>query len=268
MRIHLMFWTYFKIKKIAFSWFLMLFLSMVSYATNALADIPLITDDTGTQGKGKSQIEIFGEYVYDKEEGVKTKETDLAATFTYGIIDQVDIALGVPYWFLHVEDDVSTESAKGISDLAIEAKWRFYENNGLSFALKPGLTLPTGNEDKAFGNGRPTYYLYFIASKEINSWVFLANLVYLRNDNKSGDRNNIWRASLASTFQIINNLKLVGDIGITTNPERSSSTPPAYILGGLIYSLKDNFDIGLGAKGGLTKPEADISVRGGITWRC
>ena len=76
-----MFWTYFKIKKIAFSWFLMLFLSMVSYATNALADIPLITDDTGTQGKGKSQIEIFGEYVYDKEEGVKTKETDLAATF-------------------------------------------------------------------------------------------------------------------------------------------------------------------------------------------
>jgi hypothetical protein len=179
----------------------------------------------------------------------------------------VDIALGVAYWFLHARDDVSTESANGISDLAIEAKWRFYENNGLSFALKPGFTLPTGNEDKALGNGRPTYYLYFIASKEINSWVFLANLVYLRNDNKSDDRNNIWRASLASTFQIIKNLKLVGDIGLATNPERSSSIPTAYILGGFSYSLKDNFDIGLGVKGGLTKPEADISVRGGITWR-
>ena len=80
----------------------MLFLSMVSYATNALADIPLITDDTGTQVKWKSQIEIFGEYVYDKEEGMETKENRPRATFTYGIIDQVDIALGVPYWFYAV----------------------------------------------------------------------------------------------------------------------------------------------------------------------
>ena len=42
---------------------------------------------------------------------------------------------------------------------------------------------------------------------------------------------------------------------------------PAYILGGFIYSVKENFDIGIGVKGGLTKPETDISVRGGITWR-
>jgi len=263
---NLIFRTYLKIKKVAFPLLPILFLS-ASYATNALAAIPLITDDTGTQGKGKFQIESFGEYDYDNKEGLTTKEADLVATFTYGIIDQVDIALGGLYRFSRGGSDESTETASGISDLAIEAKWRFYENNGLSFAIKPGFTLPTGNNDKDLGNGRPTYYCYFIASKEINSWVFLANLVYLRNDNKGDDRNNIWRASLASTFQIIKNLKLVGDIGVTTNPERSSSTPPVYILGGFIYSLRDNFEIGLGVKGGLTKSEADISVRGGITWR-
>ena len=63
------------------------------------------------------------------------------------------------------------------------------------------------------------------------------------------------------------NLKLVGDIGVETNPENSSNTPPAYLLGGAIYSLAENFDIGLGLKAGLTKPETDVAVRGGIAYR-
>jgi len=245
---------------------LTLFFTAVVIAVSSAAH-PLITDDTGTQGKGKFQIELFGEYGYDKEEGLTTKATDLAATFTYGIIDQVDIVLSVPYRFLRAGDDESTEKADGISDLAIEAKWRFYENKGLSFALKPGFTLPTGNEDRDLGNGRSTYYLYFITSKEIDPWSFHINLAYIRNENKGDDRNDIWHASLASTFEVIKNLKLVGDIGVETNPERSSTVCPAYILGGFIYSVKENYDIGIGVKGGLTKPETDISVRGGITWR-
>ena len=62
-------------------------------------------------------------------------------------------------------------------------------------------------------------------------------------------------------------LKLVGDFGFETNPDSTSTNPPVYILGGLIYSVSENLDIGLGVKGGLTKPETDIAVRGGITWR-
>jgi hypothetical protein len=51
------------------------------------------------------------------------------------------------------------------------------------------------------------------------------------------------------------------------NPDRSSSTHLAYILGGLIYSVRENIDIGFGVKGGLNKPETDLSVCGGITCR-
>lgn len=42
----------------------------VSYAAH-----PLITDDTGTQGKGKFQIEVNSEFAYDKEtvDGIATK---------------------------------------------------------------------------------------------------------------------------------------------------------------------------------------------------
>jgi hypothetical protein len=67
--------------------------------------------------------------------------------------------------------------------------------------------------------------------------------------------------------EVVKSLKLAGDIGVETNPDKSSNTPPAYVLGGLIYSVSENFDVGFGIKGGLTRPETDIAVRGGITGR-
>ena len=234
----------------------------ISYAA-----IPLVTDDTGTQGKGKFQLELFGEYAHDKQESVTNKDGAFSTTLTYGIADPVDIILTIPYQSWHSDDSGSKTNEGGLSDLAIETKWCFYEKEGLSFALKPGFTIPTGDDKKDLGNGKMTYYLYFITSKEVNPWSFHLNLAYIRNENKEDDRKDIWHASLASTIDVMKNLKLVGDIGVESNPERSSSNPPAYIIGGLIYSTIENFDIGLGLKGGLTKSEADIAVRGGITWR-
>ena len=143
----------------------------------------------------------------------------------------------------------------------------FFDKDGLSFAIKPGSTIPSGDYKKNLGSGKMTYYLYFITSKELNTWSFHLNLAYIRNENKQDYRKDIWHASLASTVEVIRKLKLVGDIGVESNSERSSSNPPSYILGGVIFSPRDNFDVGLGLKGGLTKSESDIAVRGGVTWR-
>jgi hypothetical protein len=43
---------------------------MLVYQAAAFAAHPLITDDAGTQGKGKFQIELNGEFTYDKEIGL------------------------------------------------------------------------------------------------------------------------------------------------------------------------------------------------------
>ncbi|MDA8238802.1 MAG: transporter [Nitrospiraceae bacterium] len=233
----------------------------------SFAAIPLITDDTGTQGKGKFQLELATEFGHDKDETITNKNSDFSATLTYGITDSVDVVLFVPYGSWRSDDSGSATRESGFSDLAIETKWRFYEKEGVSLALKPGFTVPTGDAEKDLGNGRMTYYLYFIASKEMNPWAFHLNLAYIRNNNTGNDRKDIWHASLASTVGVMKNLKLVGDIGLETNPESASSTPPAYVLGGAIYSASENFDIGLGLKAGLTNPETDVAVRGGIAYR-
>ena len=259
------------VKKSVLSFFAAFLFAIIS--TACFAAIPLITDDTGTQGTGKFQIEVLGEYSSDKEHvaenepWLESQQNGVGVAITYGVTDAVDVVFALPYQFMKIDQGSNTQKENGFTDSAVEAKWRFYEKYGFSLAVKPGITLPTGNENKGLGAGKSTYYLYLIGSKESGPWAFHSNVAYIRNENKNDEQNDIWFASLAATREIIKNLKLVGDIGVESNPDRTSVTPPAYILGGFIYSPVENFDIGLGIKGGLNKVETDISIRGGITWR-
>jgi hypothetical protein len=254
-----------------------LFTIHFSLTTVSHAAHPLITDDTGTQGKGKFQIEVNSEFTYDKEteEGVTTKETggEVATTPSYGIIDNVDIVLGLPYqWTKTKEDGEVTSDVDGISDISLEAKWRFFEQDGLSLALKPGITLPTGDENKGLGNGRASYGIVFITTREIKPWAFHLNLGFMHNEykleaDKDENRQDIWHASLASQVEVMKDLTAVANIGIERNPDKTSNTHPAFVLGGLIYSVSENFDIDIGIKGGLNKPETDLTFLAGIAVR-
>jgi hypothetical protein len=239
---------------------------ILGYYFQSVAAIPLLTDDTETQGKGKLQLELLGEYANDREEIISDKGAFLA-TLTYGIADPVDIAINIPYQSWRSSDSGLETTGSGLSDLAIELKWRFYEKEGFSLALRPGFIIPTGDNQKNIGSGMMRYYLIFITSKEMNPWSFHLNLAYIRNNNTENDRTDIWHTSFASTVKMVKKLKLVGEIGIESNPAPSSTNPPAYILGGLIWSPKGNLDLGLGVKAGLTNSETDIAIRGGITWR-
>lgn len=243
----------------------------------AFAAHPLITDDTGTQGKGKFQVEVNSEFTYDKKtsEGVTVKETggEIATIISAGVMDHMDIVVSLPYQWVKVrEDGEITSDVEGISDISLEIKWRFFEKDGLSFALKPGITLPTGNEKKSLGNGRPSYGLTFITTKEIEPWAIHLNLGYTRNEyklqeDKDANRKDIWHVSLAGEVEVIKNLKAVTNIGIERNSDKKSNKHPAFILGGIIYSISENLDIDLGIKRGLNKQETDNVILVGIALR-
>jgi len=236
-------------------------------SSHAMAAHPLITDDTGTQGKGNFQLEVNGEYAHDDDKGITTNTSQPTATLSYGLIDTIDVILGVPYLFVRTKDENGTSNEEGISDLSLEMKWRFYEKNGLSFALKPGITLPSGDYEKGLGSGRVTYHVFLITTREAKPWAFHLNVGYIRNENKVDEQKDIWHASLAATVEVIKDLKLVGNVGVEKNPERYDNNHPAFIIGGVIYSLLESFDIDFGVKGGLARPEADYSLLTGITWR-
>jgi hypothetical protein len=232
----------------------------------AFASHPLITDDAFTQGKGKFQFELNGESSHKNEGCVVEDEAEIAAILTYGINDQIDVILGIPYNFIR-EKNSETRTNNGFSDTAVALKWRFYEKGGLSLALKPGVTLPTGNDEKELGSGRATYSIFFIATKEIALFAFHLNLGYKRNENKVDEREDLWHASIAGELKISKDLKVVANIGMEKNPDRSSSIDNAFLIGGIIYSMRENLDVDFGVKSWLNKLDTDYSVLAGLTWR-
>ncbi|MBI5741812.1 MAG: transporter [Nitrospirae bacterium] len=242
------------------------------WAAAAFAAHPLTTDDKGTQGQKKMQLEINSEYSYDREtvDEITAKETggEVAAIFSYGIRDNIDIVLGLPYQWSKVDEDgeiVSDEN--GLSDMSFELKWTFYENNGSGFALKPGITFPTGDDKKGLGAGRTTYSMFLITSHEIGPWTHHMNLGYIRNENRLDERKDLWHASLASEIGVAEDLGIVVNIGAEKNPDPASRVCPAFILGGIIYSITENLDIDLGVKGGINKPETDVTYLAGTAIR-
>jgi predicted porin len=250
----------------------LIFVALLLIACPSWAAHPLITDDTGTQGKGKFQLELNGQYDWDKEDegGVSVKAIggQAAATLSYGIVKNVDLVLSLPYlWEKEKENGVKVYDEHGIGDATFEVKWRLFEKDGFSVALKPGISFPTGDDDKGLGTGKLGGHLLLIGSKELGAWAFHANLGYIRNENDADEQKDIWHASLAATWEVIKNLKLAADVGVERNTDKDANDDPAYIIGGVIYSINENFDIDLGVKGGLSKSETDISALAGITFR-
>ncbi len=250
----------------------MIFVAALFIACPSWAAHPLITDDTGTQGKGKFQLELTGQYDRDKEDvgGVSVKATgaEAAATLSYGIVENVDLVLSLPYlWGREKEDGSVVYKEDGIGDAGLEVKWQLFEKNGFSMALKPGISFPTGDEDKGLGTGKIGGQVFLIASQDVEPFAFHANLGYIRNENEADEREDIWHASLAATCEVVKDLQLVANIGIERNPDDEAGDDPVFLIGGIIYSITENFDVDLGVKVGLTNPETDISALAGLAFR-
>lgn len=255
----------------------------------AYAAIPLITEDTGTQGKGRFQSELFGKYGKERGGGIRTDTTDISVTLTYGLVNDLDLIFAVPYSSVRTEGLGILTKNDGLSDLQFDAKWRFFEKGNWSFALKPGITIPTGDDTKGLGAGRATYHLLFVTTynrgeeryapegRRIESpdekaahhieWSVHFNAGYTLNENSVDERKDLWFFSAAGSIEFIEDLYIVADLGIQTNTDKTSHMFPAYALAGFSYSPAKNFDIGLGLKLGLNHAEPDYSIRGGITVR-
>jgi len=65
----------------------------------------------------------------------------------------------------------------------------------------------------------------------------------------------------------VKSLRVVANIGMERNSLKTSNTNPAFVLGGLIYSISEKLNVDFGVKGGLNGPETDISYLAGITWK-
>jgi hypothetical protein len=228
---------------------------------------PLITEDTGTQGKGRFQLELTTEHGYRDEDYAAEHERQYAATLSFGVRDNLDVIFTLPYQRVspHAGDGIETHS--GISDMGVDVKWRFLENDRLSMALKPGITFPTGDEAAGLGSGKSAYSLFLVTTIEPEPWALHLHLGYLRHRNVADEREGIWHTSLGGWREFGKKLKIVGDIGANTNTDKTSDNETAFLILGVIYSHNPDFDLDAGIKRGLTNAETDYTLLGGVAFR-
>jgi hypothetical protein len=241
----------------------------LSFGSAAFAAHPLVSDDTGTQGSGAYSLEINGEVARYADSKVRETHSEVAAVLSAGVADNVDLVLGVPFQHLHVRESGSVDKTSGLADLSLELKWRFYEREGFSLALKPGITLPTGDDERGLGNGRVSWGGTLIATQELKLVTLHLNLGYAHNEfaDDDGQRKDILSASLAATTQLTEKLQLVANVGAESNGESGNSTWPAFALAGAIWNVRENLDLDLGVKVGLNDQEADVTGLAGVVVR-
>ncbi|MBF0586910.1 transporter [Prosthecochloris sp. N3] len=235
---------------------------------------PLVSDDTGTQGRGNLQLELTTEISHD--EGPEAEETagEAAAVLSWGASDNIDVVVGMPFgWYDCSQEGISREES-GAGDLSLELKWRVLdvEGRGLSVALKPHLTVPTGDHDRGFGNGRVGGGTTLIISKEGVLGQLHANVGYSRNGYGSSEardalRRDIWHASFAAGINVTPQLVAVGDIGVETAEEQGDHEHPAFLIGGLIWSVSPDLDLDAGIRTGLNDAESATTWLAGLAMR-
>lgn len=244
---------------------------------------PFLTDDTGTQGSGHWQLELMAEQnrnTADTDDGAVRqvrKLTLLNPVLTYGVLETLDVAFGASRLRQQAtEDGTVVQAAEGTGDSTLELKWRFYERNGLSLGLKPGLALPTGDEERGLGAGKLSWGVNFILTQEFEPWTFLANLAYARARYKlaadaEANRAHLRRASVGVAYSVREDLQLVGEAGVRTNSAIDDPFLPGrnghFAMLGLIYSLSDKIDLDAGVRKRLNRAELDTAILLGATFR-
>lgn len=229
---------------------------------------PLLTEDTGTQGTGHYQLELTHDLGSDREAGTKTRSRSTNAVLTAGLTDNLDVIVALPHERLTEWAGATKTTTSGYADMEIAAKWRFYEAGALSFALRPGLGLPTGDEDEGLSTGHVTPTLFAVTTYASDPWAFHLHVGYTLNPHPGPDeRSHIYHASVAAEYSVSESLRLVADASIERNGERSGHSGVGSMVIGLVASLTPDLDFDFGYRKGLTEPADDHAWLTGLALR-
>lgn len=234
----------------------------------AWAGHPLLTEDTATQGAGRYQLEMTHDLSTRQDADARTRFWRINGILSVGLTDALDVIATLPHERLSVRTGATNTTVAGYADMEIAAKWRFYDAGSLSFALRPGLGLPTGNEGKGLGAGHVMPSLFAVTSYADAPWAFHLHVGHTHHPHSGPEgRSHIYHASVAAEYNVSKGLRLVSDVSIERNAERSGHPGVGSMVIGLVVSLTPDLDLDLGYRKGLTEPAPDQAWLTGLAVR-
>jgi hypothetical protein len=267
--------------------------------SRAQAFEPLNTDDAGTVKKGGNQIEMYFYSIHKLNQpagpgqDVSSPGAEFVGpgstksfpfTYTRGVSENVEIAIGTQY--------NATPRASNYSPLSnynLNAKWRFWgeEGDSWNFAIKPILQFPDSKQQQVVGLGQAafnygatfisSYYLNESLETHINVGYMRSpyNVNYLNGGSASPLRLNIYSASIAPVWNVMDGLRLALDFGVQTNPPSTEQQSTMYGMVAAIIGLSESVDFGISMMRSAQNTGLILVGNGpnstrldtGITWR-
>ncbi len=139
----------------------------------AQAGPPFVTDDPEPPPPGGWEINV--PFILERTPGQTEMDAPLF-DFNYGLPD-VQLKLEIPVRIVHSDNN---GTAVGAGDLLLGVKWRFFNNeqSQLQLGIYPQLLLPTGDQARDLGEGRPAFVLPLVAQKSWDKWTIYGNVGY------------------------------------------------------------------------------------------
>jgi hypothetical protein len=225
---------------------------------------PLITEDAATQGRGKFELEIGNAWTRDGTD----RSFELGPQLSYGVLPQLDAILRPTWLDQRSSIDGNTVHARGAGDTAADMKWRFFERDKLSLALRAGVNAPTGDADRGLGSGKPTYHGLLAASIDLTPFAVHANIAYTRNRADPMERRDLYHASAAAVWTLDATWRLLlAELATDTHVDTTQSVWPSVVRVGAIYTVKRGFDIDIGYQTRLNSAAPSRVLLVGVTAR-
>jgi hypothetical protein len=241
---------------------------ILALAGPAFAYHPLLTEDTETQGKGGHQLEFSLDATRDRAGPASTRIRQTNLVLTYGLAEKLDIQLGMNRLRQRLDDGMGQiVEASGTGDTSLELKWQFVNKDGFTLALKPGITLASGDANRRLGQGHANYGGVLVAGYESDGWEFYGHLGARRNQNAFGERRSLYQASGSVLWEVRKLVWLIAEAGVLRQPDPALTRNPKFLGLAVIWGRSEKLDFDIGWRRGLNREAPDRTLGAGVTVR-
>ena len=186
---------------------------------------PLATDDTGTPGHNKWEINL----AYTRTNTIHEKNTDFSLDVNYGFGERIQLNLVLPH--NHIDQDEDGEDSH-VGDIQFATKYRFIDEKNFfcSISVTPTISLPTDRH-----RTKPDFFLPLEFDRNIKNLYLGSQIGYIIHQEKE-DENELFYGFF-SEYPVSKKIDVLGEIsGFLVNHEKARS--PQFNAG-LRYKLND-----------------------------
>lgn len=197
---------------------------------------------------------------------------DLDVEVNYGIINNLDVGVEVPYVFWRPD---SGDDADTVGDMIIKSRLLFLkgrEGNPISLTIQPFFKVPTPENDddvlrSGLSTGETDFGFVFIATREMSSVLSAhMNMGYTFINKPSWGKNfeNVFSVRVAVEYSADNEIEIVGEVSGETN--KDPQDPDLFsILLGARYRMMEGVVLDAGFSAGISDASPDSTATVGLT---